>query len=509
MDFQLLAESIPQIVWTAWPDGKIDYFNRRWFDFSGCRQRETYSFRTIKPLLHPEDGHTAARSWVKCLRSGNDFEMECRVRGLKEEEYQWFLIRGVPVRDEQGHAVRWFGTCTRINDQKKNEASLKRREEEIQKVHQFYSLAVKGSGTGIWEWDAATGKCFYSLEWKTMLGCRDYEIKSTVEEWISRLHPEDSKRALEMFERYKKITANAAPDMIPAYELEHRLRHKDGTYRWIHSRGLAFYNKYGKLRCIAGSHVDITNQKNAEQDLQRLARDLAVSNKELEHFASIASHDLQEPLRLITSYLDLVRLRYGNKIESEAAEFLSFAQNNAAHAQQMVHQLLEYARIGTLTQELRPVAFEEVLEQTLSNLKLAIDECGAEIRASTLPALTADRFQMIQLFQNLISNSIRYRCTHPVRIEITAWPQDREWLFCVKDNGKGIEPRDQARIFDLFQRGSETGIQGMGMGLAVCKKIVERHGGRIWIESEKGKGTSFLFMLPENSGSAPDSPAAP
>lgn len=233
----------------------------------------------------------------------------------------------------------------------------------------------------------------------------------------------------------------------------------------------------------------IIQRKKAEEELIR-------SNTELQDFAYVASHDLQEPLRMVSSYLQLLERRYKDQLDQDADEFIAYAVDGATRMQTMINDLLSYSRITTKAKPFRPVDSESVFKQAVANLGIAIEENSAVVDHSPLPSVLADESQLERLFQNLIGNAIKFHGEKPPEIHVAVEPNGGDWLFSVKDNGIGIDPDYNERIFKIFNRlHNKTDYPGTGIGLAECKKIVERHGGRIWVESEPGKGSTFYFTI--------------
>jgi PAS domain S-box-containing protein len=241
---------------------------------------------------------------------------------------------------------------------------------------------------------------------------------------------------------------------------------------------------------VLASVVDISARKRAEEELHR-------SNAELERFAYVASHDLQEPLRMVGNYVQLLGKRYKGKLDADADEFIGFALDGALRMQRLIEDLLAYARVSSRGAELAPTDANAALGHALASLKLATEEAQATVTHDPLPVVPADQSQLEHVFLNLIGNALKFHgSAHPV-IHVTAARQDSEWLFSVRDNGIGIEPQYFDRIFVIFQRlhGREA-YPGTGIGLAITKRIIERHRGRIWLESKPGTGSTFFFTLP-------------
>jgi signal transduction histidine kinase len=237
-------------------------------------------------------------------------------------------------------------------------------------------------------------------------------------------------------------------------------------------------------------------------DLKEANVNLLYSNRELEQFAYVASHDLQEPLRAVNSYAQLLGRKYQGSLDAKADKYLGYIMEGATRMQQLINDLLEFSRVGTRAKELKLTACEVVLSQVLMNLKVAIAECQAVVTHDPLPTIMGDEIQLMQLFQNLISNAIKFHREEPPCVHISVVQQQNDWVFSVRDNGIGMEPEYFERIFTIFQRlHSRAEYPGTGIGLAVCKKIVERHGGRIWVESELEVGTTFYFTIPQGNPS--------
>lgn len=247
--------------------------------------------------------------------------------------------------------------------------------------------------------------------------------------------------------------------------------------------------------------LQIRERERVEEKLKQTMAEFARSNSELELFAYVASHDLQEPLRMVTSFTQLLEKRYKNKLDKDADEFIEFILDGATRMQSMINDLLQYSRVGTRGKPFKLTDFESVFGQSLVNLKIAIDENNAIITHDPLPTLMADSTQMIEVFQNLISNAIKFRSKESPQVHVSALKKRNEWVFSVRDNGIGIAPEFFDKLFILFQRlHSRSEYPGTGIGLAVCKKIVERHGGKIWVESEPDKGSTFYFSIPDSKG---------
>ena len=272
---------------------------------------------------------------------------------------------------------------------------------------------------------------------------------------------------------------------------------QDGEERWVNTIKTPIQDEGGNTIGIIGIFWDITDRKRAEEDLKRTLEALKRSNQELEQFAYVASHDLQEPLRMISNYVQLLARRYKGQLDADADDFIHFAVDGAERMKALIIDLLTFSRVSTRGKVPEPVDMGEALKTVRNNLEVSIQETGANLITGEMPTVEADSSQMVQLLQNLIANAIKFHGTLPPEIHISAQENDGVWAFAVSDNGIGIEPQYFDRLFKIFQRlHDKEDYPGTGIGLAVCKRIVERHGGQIWVESEFGKGSTFYFTLP-------------
>ncbi len=276
---------------------------------------------------------------------------------------------------------------------------------------------------------------------------------------------------------------------------------KDGSTFHAESTASVVKDSEGNPIAMMSSFRDITERKKVQEELKKVIRELARSNKELEQFAYIASHDLQEPLRMVASYTQLLEKRYKDTLDEDAKEFIRYASAGATRMQKMINGLLTYSRVQTRGKEPELVEAEKALEEAMSNLTFLINENNAKVTYESLPGVYADKDQLVRLFQNLLDNAIEYRSEETPKIQINAERQEDEWEFSVKDNGIGINPKYTDKIFQIYKRlHTRDKHDKTGIGLAICKRIVERHGGRIWVESEEGKGSTFYFTIPTRGG---------
>lgn len=386
-----------------------------------------------------------------------------------------------PVYDAEGVVVGMQGIFWDVTNER-------RTREDLQSSRERFALAMRGSTDGIWDWDLKKNEIYFSSRFKQLIGYGHDELEDKFSEWEKLLHPDDHARTLAAFQDHLR---HGKP-----YNVEYRLLCKNGSYRWFRARGLAVRNELGRATRMAGSISDINARKEAEAELRARTDDLERSNRDLEQFAYIASHDLKEPLRMVSSYVQLLQRRYSDKLDADASDFIGFAVDGAKRMKMLIEGLLEFSRIGTQGKELTIVSAEKACRDALTNLELAIEDAQAGILQEALPMVLADEVQLVQLFQNIIGNALKF-CQRQPEISVTVEHAPGEfWTFSISDNGIGIRPEHFERIFQIYQRlHSRTEYEGTGIGLAICRRIIERHGGKIWVESKLGKGSTFHFML--------------
>ena len=336
----------------------------------------------------------------------------------------------------------------------------------------------------IWETDKK-GICIYSSEKiESILGFEPHEI---INKNLSKfLGGEGETEFNELSVKQKIIN-----------ELEWWTENKNGLKVCISLTGIPIVSEGGTFEGYRGVIKDITPRKQAEEKLAELNKELYRSNNDLEQFAYFASHDLREPLRMVSEFLTLLEKRYKDSIDEDGRSFIDFAVQGAKRMQEMIEGLLDFARVNTHGRKFRAVDTNMVLEKVLSDLRFLIEESGAVIIKDELPVILGDNVQLGHLFQNLVSNSIKFRRNETCVINIHAERNSKLWKFRFSDNGIGFDMKDSEKIFGLFESlGNRNNQKSAGLGLALCKRIVERHGGKIWAESVLGKATDIFFTIP-------------
>jgi PAS domain S-box-containing protein len=370
------------------------------------------------------------------------------------------------------------------------ELKVQERTKALSKSERSLAEAQRIARIGSWEWNIQTGEVNWSVEMYSIYGLDLNSFVPTIDSFADYVHPDDREF---VNNEIRKVVSKGAP-----VNFDFRIIAADGFNHVLNTTGeIAELDENGKPRLMIGTNQDITERKLAQRVVEEYSKKLERSNAELQQFAYVASHDLQEPLRMVMSYLALLNKKYGNELNPQAKEYMSTATEGAERMRQLVNDLLQYSRIDSRGGEFVPVDMNKVAEAVTNDLHVAIDEAKAEVIVEPLPTVLADETQMKQLLTNLVSNAIKFHDNEPPEIEVRARMRANEFVFAVKDNGIGIDPQYHDNLFKMFQRlHTKDEYPGTGIGLAISKKIVERHGGRIWVESEAGKGSTFYFAIP-------------
>jgi PAS domain S-box-containing protein len=459
------------------------YVNEAFFRTYGYRDREVIGkhvgmVRSARPSAEPQDGILSAT-----LAGGWRGELWNRSKEGREFPIS---LSASPVYDGEGRIVALVGIARDITESKRADEALRESERR-------FKLITETIGEVFWMNDPELRKVLYiSPAYDRIWGRSRTDAYEHPESFLDAIHPDDREEAL---------TGLAKLQTGAPFELGFRIVRPDGAVVSIWDQAFPVRDATGKLECYVGIARDVSERKRLEDTIRSRSEELARSNEELERFAYVASHDLQEPLRMVASFTQLLSRKYSGKLDETADRYINFAVDGAKRMQQLITDLLAFSRINSRDLDLRPTECDRVVRLTLQNLKVAIDESGAAIECDPLPVLLADAGQLGQMFQNLIGNAIKFRGETPPRIHIAAADRGAEWEFSVRDNGIGIDPKHADRIFQIFQRlHTREQYPGTGIGLAVCKKTVERHGGRLWVESQPGGGSTFLFTMPKAPG---------
>jgi PAS domain S-box-containing protein len=475
------------------------YLSPRWLSILGYGTEELPgTVATWQRLIHPDDvDHVTTTLQAHLQDSSIPYAFEYRMQH-RSGEWRWIANYGkVVARAVSGQPLRMVGIHRDITARKQAEAAIKESEARFRYLADYAPVLIWMSGQD--------RLCFhFNKSWLEFTG-------RTLEQefgngWAAGVHPDDLQFSLDTY-------INAF-DAHQPFEMEYRLKRFDGEYRWLLDTGIPRFDAEGTFLGYIGSCMDISDRKQVEVQLQQANEELRRSNQELEQFAYIASHDLQEPLRAISGYTQLLSQEYAEVLtESTAQEYMNFIVDGTQRMRSLIQGLLAYSRAGSRALVLNRIDLHDVVKEACMNLQVTIAENQAMIQTDPLPTLSIDATQMVQVFQNLIGNAIKFRREEPPQIYIRAIYQPTTparspgalthflktpcWLFSVQDNGIGIKSQYLERIFDIFRRlHSQRKFPGTGIGLALCKKSVERHGGIIWAESEIGVGTTFYFTLP-------------
>lgn len=444
--------------------------------------------------VHPDDIGAVERDLEASLKNININRWNSEYCFRKADgSYLDIIESGYIIRNEDGEALRMIGVLRDVT-------SIKAYEKELESANERYRFATKATSDAIWDYNLENESVVWGAAFENLFGYKLKNLKPDLNPWYENIHPDD-------YDRIAKSFKDALNDKTEIWEEEYRFKNVHGQYLDVFDRGFIVRDKNGKAKRMVGAIQDITRKKQYEisleklnSDLKKRAKELAISNAELEQFAYVASHDLQEPLRMVTSFLTQLEKKYGDVLDKKGLLYIDFAVDGAKRMRQIILDLLEFSRVGRTEDKLEAVDINDVLDDIKHLYRKKISDRKVNIIAQNLPVIEAPKSPVRQVFQNLISNAIKYS-KEEVSPEININYNESEdfWEFTIQDNGIGIEQEYFDRIFVIFQRlHRREEYSGTGMGLAVTKKIIENLGGKIWLESQENEGTKFHFTISKN-----------
>lgn len=471
--FRDLAETLPDLIWETDGEGIYSYVSPRIKEILGYEVSEALEKSPVK-FICDGDEEAGERLKTSLLKRQVFRNIESRVPH-KDGRILVLESSGNPAFDGNGRYRGYRGVTRDITERKR-----------LEDENEMKAILLDSVNDGIFMHDL-DGRIVYANEaGYAQLGYTEEEMRNAMFQQL--LTPEAARKFAETTER-------ALEQGKAVFESEHRLCHGGVMPVETHAHAIELDGEKFILRVV----MDISERKAIERAQRQLMKELESTNSEISQFNSLIAHDLQVPLRMVRSYSQLLEKRLAGKLEPEAGEFLDYVMKGGSLMQKMLDDLMHYLREGANPEIFEEVGMDSVLEQVLCLLKGPVEDSGAEITRGPLPAVKADRAQMTHLLQNLIGNAIKFRGAYAPRIAVSCAEAGHEYIFTVSDNGIGIAPQFLERVFKIFQRlHTREEYPGTGVGLALCKKIVENHGGRIWAESGPGKGTAFHFTIPRN-----------
>lgn len=547
--YRTLAEALPQLVWTSLPDGTCDYLSSQWVAYTGIPAADQLGFRWLDLVMHPDDRERTYQAWMAAVADQAPYDLEYRLR-RHDGVYRWFRTRGTPLRDAQGNIRKWFGTCTDVEEPRQASAErqvLLAREREARKTAELLNqigpllaaeldtqqLAQKVTDLATQLTGAQFGALFhnvlneqgesytlYTLSGAPREAFANFPLPRNTQVFGPTFRGEGTVRSADITQdpRYgKNEPYRGMPEgHLPvrsylAVPVVSRSGEVLGGLFFGHAEMSVFTEQHAQLAegIAAQAAIALDNARlfaeaqRARDALERSNAELRRANEDLNQFAYSASHDLKEPLRMVAIYSQMLQRKYGPALDEQAAQYLGYAIQGARQMELLIRDLLAYTQaVEAGGPEISPVNASAVFQQSVENLKSAVEETNATLQSEPLPVLLIRETHLLQLFQNLIGNALKYRSPARPCVHVSVERQGEMWKICVRDNGIGIDPAYSQQVFGLFKRlhGGSSGYEGTGIGLAICQKIVERYGGRIWVESEgAGRGSTFCFTVPGES----------
>jgi PAS domain S-box-containing protein len=493
LSIRRVMDTIPGLVWSALPDGSTEFCNQRWLEYTGMSLHEVEG-RDWAAAIHPEDRSDLSEKWRAALTQGSSLEAQARMRRA-DGSFRWFLIQALPLRDAEGRIVRWYGTNTDFEERKQAQEELqrqKRSEERLRESEGRFRALADTAPVMLWM-TGTDGLCnYFNKPWLEFTGrTLEQEVGTG---WMQGVHPDDVQLC---FDGFLPFFHARKP-----FRMEYRLRRADGEYRWVIESGIPRYTDSGEFAGYIGSNIDITDLKRAQEERERLRQvqeDLAHINRltTIGELTASWAHEIKQPIAAaVTNARACTRwLQRDAPDIAEACEAASRMVRDAKRAADIVDRVRALYRRGTPQRGL--VDVNEIIREMTALLHGAANRHSISIRTeldARLPAIAADRVQLQQVLMNLMLNGIE--AMKDTRGELTVTSkrtEDGQLLISVSDLGIGIAPDQADRIFEAF---FTTKLQGTGMGLSISRKVIESHGGRLWVTANAGRGATFHFTLP-------------
>ncbi|MDP8990914.1 MAG: PAS domain S-box protein, partial [Acidobacteriota bacterium] len=446
-----------------------------WCDYTGQSEHAALGFGWLD-AVHPEDREEARRVFVEAAGGRQPFSMDYRLRRA-DGEYRWAMSSGRPRFDKKGGWAGFAGSVIDVHERKQGAFASSLLSAIVESSDD--AIISKDLNGIIRSWNSGAERVF------------GYSAQEVIGKSITLIIPRER-----LDEEADIISRLQRGERIDHFETQRRT--KDGRILSISLTVSPVRDASGKVVGASKVARDVTAREMQEQALREANAALMRANGDLQQFAYSASHDLQEPIRSISVYGEMLSQRYRDRLDAKGLQYLSFMTTGAHHMEMLVKDLLAYTQTSETVSEPGPVDANVALEQALANVAEAIRESGAVVSHDALPTVRMHEVELRQLFQNIVGNAIKYRSEEQApRIHVTARLEDGRWLFAIRDNGIGIAPAYKDSIFGIFKRlHTDSKYSGTGIGLAICQKIVERNGGRIWVESEVGQGATFFFSVP-------------
>ena len=519
-----LTEGMPFLMWACRPTGECDYLSRQWIEYTGAGLGEQLGYGWLA-AVHPDDRGKTDAAWHAAVAGTAAYDIEYRLR-RHDGEYRWFAVRGIPLRDHAGGIVKWYGSCADVDDRKRQEETLERLvTERTAALHQanaelvqqqaFVDAILDNVAEGIVACDTAGRLKLFNASTRHMHALPPEPLSA--EGWAAhyRLYEADGLTPMPT-DRVPLVRAWRG-EAVKDAEMVIRPADPHADERYVVCSGQPLRTPAGEPFGAVVSMRDMTQRREYERQLLRTTAALEASNDDLEKFAYIASHDLQEPLRKIQAFGDRLATKFREPLAEQGRDYIDRMLDSATRMRRLIEDLLAFSRVNTRSKRPEAVPLGEVLRGVLDDLSEQLARTGGRVEVGPLPTLPADAGQLRQVFQNLIGNALKFhRPDAPPVVRVAAEPfaavpaADRPagegWRITLSDNGIGFEPQHADRIFELFQRlHGRSKFEGTGLGLAIVKKIVTRHGGEIRARSSPGGGATFTIDWPSTpaEGSSP------